>query len=387
MFNVFRARGSTMGAIDWASKVENRMGAFVWNDTDALTLFNAGLPVYYVQDYNKFNRQVIRATVAVSSPRVCMTAASPPYPILLSSCQAGSDEKFAAIRAAAVLCFDIQSPFENMHLPGAYPSSFSPPGPSSSRIISPATSAPSTSNVGPIRTASSFSGSVPYQKKDYVSRHHPRPDKKSDPLSKQFTSRFQDLATHSFLPRVLLPWADLNATIDPHHSALRFDHAKPPKNHTVVPNPALFFGSPDERKRMEYLRQWSHIQGSWLSSCQDPNAIPVAISSTVWKKVISFTTTGPWKYKKSAKTSQERDHQDATELLNRIFSQYNPDTPVTSLLGPVSETEGRRLLHELSWINFRYQITRLDELADQTVPQPSPSISEAEWKVRVADHR
>ncbi|KAG7096168.1 hypothetical protein E1B28_006841 [Marasmius oreades] len=144
--------------------VENRMGAFVWNDSDAMKLFNANLPVFYIQPYRAFDRQVIQSAVSLSLPQICMVVASPPYPILLSNCQAGSNEKFAAIRAATISCFDVQSPFENMHLPGAYASSFSL-STFHKQIRSPSVSVPSTSSLaGVVQMSSSSTHARPYTK-------------------------------------------------------------------------------------------------------------------------------------------------------------------------------------------------------------------------------
>ncbi|KAE9398216.1 hypothetical protein BT96DRAFT_796577, partial [Gymnopus androsaceus JB14] len=37
----------------------NKIGAFVWNDRDARTLFNAGLPMFFIRAWNEFDRQIV----------------------------------------------------------------------------------------------------------------------------------------------------------------------------------------------------------------------------------------------------------------------------------------------------------------------------------------
>ncbi|THU94663.1 hypothetical protein K435DRAFT_584217, partial [Dendrothele bispora CBS 962.96] len=44
---------------DTPALADGRMGAFVWNDKDALLLFKAGLPTYYVRHFSDFNSQNI----------------------------------------------------------------------------------------------------------------------------------------------------------------------------------------------------------------------------------------------------------------------------------------------------------------------------------------
>ncbi|KAL0563351.1 hypothetical protein V5O48_018717 [Marasmius crinis-equi] len=49
--------------------VGSRLGAFVWNDKDAMLLFRAGVPVFFVRHYNDFDRQKILSVRSFSDPR------------------------------------------------------------------------------------------------------------------------------------------------------------------------------------------------------------------------------------------------------------------------------------------------------------------------------
>ncbi|KAF5374733.1 hypothetical protein D9758_000429 [Tetrapyrgos nigripes] len=142
--------------------VADRMGAFVWNDRDALLLYRAGLPTYHVRHYSDFHAQNILETTELIAPNsICTAAAIPPYPIIYTG-QAGADEKFSAIRTASIRCFSGENPFENMHLPGAYQSSYEI---GVSSIVSSTRSAPSL--PGPSRTVASHviaSSLAPYPK-------------------------------------------------------------------------------------------------------------------------------------------------------------------------------------------------------------------------------
>ncbi|KAJ8072105.1 hypothetical protein PM082_015663 [Marasmius tenuissimus] len=130
-----RAWSYTVVLLDWLEQSnanansihypEHRMGAFIWTDRDALFLQHFGLPVYYVRPYGTFDRQIILTVKPFRKPFIYTMTATPPYPVLLANAQAGHDTKFTALRAAAARCFSTASPFENMHLPGAYSSSYS----------------------------------------------------------------------------------------------------------------------------------------------------------------------------------------------------------------------------------------------------------------------
>ncbi|KAL0562581.1 hypothetical protein V5O48_019505, partial [Marasmius crinis-equi] len=93
-------------------------------------------PVYYIRPFNDFDRQKVLQVGSFADSRLTNDVASPNFPIIYRG-QAGSDAKFAAIRAASISCFDTTTPFENLHLPGAYQSSYSL---GSGGIISPSTS-------------------------------------------------------------------------------------------------------------------------------------------------------------------------------------------------------------------------------------------------------
>lgn len=117
----------------------DKMGAFVWNDRDARMLFQAGLPVFFIRPWNTFDRQAVEKFTPLLQPQlhqVQMGPADPPYHTI-SMGQAGSDAKFSAIRQASIQCFDTVSPFQNLHIPGGYSSSFQL---GEGRILDPASS-------------------------------------------------------------------------------------------------------------------------------------------------------------------------------------------------------------------------------------------------------
>ncbi|KAJ8073176.1 hypothetical protein PM082_020045 [Marasmius tenuissimus] len=131
------------------------MGAYIWDNLDTLILFHHQLPVYYVCPYASFSCRIILSIKLFADPVVYNTLGSAQYPVILSNNQAGSDEKFAAIHTAATTYFSVSSPFANMHLPGAYSSSYS--STSSSRIIPPTYFQPSTAASSTVQSTSTSS--------------------------------------------------------------------------------------------------------------------------------------------------------------------------------------------------------------------------------------
>ncbi|KAL0567164.1 hypothetical protein V5O48_014829 [Marasmius crinis-equi] len=363
------------------------LGAFVWTDVDAMMLYRARLPVYYIRGFANFDQQKILEVVGFSEPRIIRDVASPSYPSIYMG-QAGSDAKFTAIRVASVSCFDTASPFENLHLPGTYQSSYAMA--SGTSMISPSSSKPSTSKApssGPIRT-NPFSLSVssnPYKQK-------PRKGKAKQggandpPVNRDL---FADPPNDSdFLPPAIPAWQDANRSIDVAHCEKREMHpGDSPRLKTVVPDIGHILGGSDPARRMNYLCQWSHIRQPFLRR-RDADEVPIPLRSSVWRKVMSVPFHGLYTKEADPTDRQGRDHQEATQWLKTLFKKYAPGTEVAaSQLATVDTASARRLVYELSMVNFWYQLMSLDEIADTTIPVPSPDVSQAEYIVQRASHR
>ncbi|KAK7447448.1 hypothetical protein VKT23_014157 [Stygiomarasmius scandens] len=378
--DIFIPRMSTREARN--CKVDRHMGAFVWNDNDALSLFAAGLPVYYVQIFSDFDRQNILEVCELDIPQCISVASSPPYPVIFSG-QAGADQKFATIRQASISSYSMESPFQNMHLPGQYSSSYTLG--SGKRIISLAHSPASTSTAGPMRSSSSKmpSPKAPYEK-DSQKRRGKHPTKNSPKVHRDV---FADLpCDHDFVPPPIPAWHDANKTIDTLHIDCRYSSGQRPKVKTIVPDPALIFGPETCARQDSYISQWAHIRQAWLQCCRISQQQPLTVA--LWRKVLGLNSSGLWT-KNVPQNAQEEEHKLATELVVSTLSQYAPtaSTSLSSALPVPSNQQAKQLIRELSLINFRFQLSHLDELLDTSRPQPSSSLTHAELGVALANHR
>ncbi|KAK1235931.1 hypothetical protein PQX77_000830, partial [Marasmius sp. AFHP31] len=214
-------------ASDDRSAIRSRMGAFVWTPKDAMLLFWAKLPVYYIRNYNAFDRQIIVEVSSFHDVPVNNNAAIPSYPVIYTG-QAGADEEFAAIRAESIGCFNSPSPFENLHLVNAYQSSYNL---GSGSIISRTNSSASTYSVpdpGPVRTSSKKKKGAA-KAKGIAGPPVPSPQE-----------NFSDLPTGDpFTPPPILAWKDANLSINKSHPGKRtMLPGDNPRLKTVAPDPA-----------------------------------------------------------------------------------------------------------------------------------------------------
>ncbi|KAK7436345.1 hypothetical protein VKT23_019192 [Stygiomarasmius scandens] len=349
---IFLPRISSQGNVK-NGRTEHRMGAFVWNDEHALSLFAAGLPVYYVRLWSDFDRQNILNSCQLEIPPCVASTASPPYPIIYSG-QAGSDQKFAAIRHASISCYNVTSPFENMHLPGQYSSSYTIG--SGKRIISAAQSPASTSACGVLQLP-----------------HAP----------KVHRDIYADLPSdHPYISPSIPAWRNANKTINIWHPDCHYTPGQLPKIDTIVPDPALIIG-PETRERQEsYLSQWAHIRSAWLQRCRIRQPEQRPLTASMWRRILGLGLSGPWTGG-APQSVREEEHKEATDLVASMLSEYAPEA---SPLSVSDLQQAKELMRELSLINFRYQLLCVDELMDTSKPKASPALTRAELGVALMNH-
>ncbi|KAG7098901.1 hypothetical protein E1B28_000801 [Marasmius oreades] len=379
---VYKPKMSTISSSPQAVALEGtdafQMGAFVWNDRDALMLFRANLPVYFIRGYNDFDFQIIRRIDPFLDLNITQKAASPSYPVIYTG-QAGSDAKFAAIRVVSISCFDTPSPFENLHLEGAYQSSYLL---GVGSIISPTSSLPSDlkpTSSGPIRTPSTAaSSSKPYNRKDKKGKVKGKQPQPSHNL-------FDDLPPNNpFILCVISAWKDANRSIDQSHPGKC--QMLPGHNlrlKTVLLDSALILGASDRQRQVTYLLQWAHIRKPLLKrSClADGNELPMPLRPAVWRKVLSFPFHGLYT-KSEATDKQAKDHQEGTIWLQKLFNKYAQGVSVTASIEADPNAKSMRgLVHKLCMLNFWFQMMVLDELANSTKPQPTPTCTEADLAI------
>ncbi|KAL0566022.1 hypothetical protein V5O48_015992 [Marasmius crinis-equi] len=362
-----------------------RLGAFVWNDQDASKLFDVGIPVFYVRSYSSFSTQVVQCCKPLTHPNpLWLRAASPAYPVILPSSQAGCDAKFAAIRRASISCFDVASPFANMHLPGLYTTSYSltaASGTIPNRIISPINSAPSSSS-GVIRRSHDHLRHEPYAgerraKGKAIGSFQP-PPKAND--------RFREIASNEYLPSVVSAWRGSNLSINARHPDVQHTSGQREKPTTIVPDPVLFFGSEDRTKWQRRLQTWVHIRQNWIA--RSASVAPDPVSASTWKTLLTLGQLGPWKPDRNPQKAHEHEQEAATRLVHSIFASVDPTTPPFPIpTVEVSPSESQQLMRELSLINFRHQLRSLDSVADHSAPKPSTGMAAEELGLLIFNHR
>ncbi|KAL0569930.1 hypothetical protein V5O48_012033 [Marasmius crinis-equi] len=379
------------GSAPWDDAIGKRLGAFVWNDKDAMMLYRAKLPVYYVRYFNDFDHQKILHVGSFHDSYVgSVKVASPNFPIIYHG-QAGSDDKFAAIRAASISCFNIASPFENLHLPGAYNSSYSL---GSGSIISPSTSTLQASQPlgsGPKRAFSGPGSSYPHPKKQKKGKAHQSGSEQTNaPINRDHFADLPD--SNDFVLPPIPAWRDANRSInDSHPDKRQMLPGDQPRLKTVLPDPAAIFGTPETARQTSYLAQYAHIRQPLVTRSRDGGGgeIPIPLKTSVWRKVMCVPFHGLYtKPDLDPKNKQARDHLEATEWLQMLFRKYASGADVAaSKEASVDPITGRKLVFELCNVNFRYQLMGLDEMVDKSASPPSSSMSGPDLLVWRAQHR
>ncbi|KAJ3848895.1 hypothetical protein EV368DRAFT_86086 [Lentinula lateritia] len=352
-----------------------KMGSFVWDDKDARMLFLAGLPVFFIRPWSAFDRQIITTVVSLKKPLpplVEVAPADPPYPPLVTT-QAGSDIKFSVIRSATANCFKTVSPFQNMHLPGAYASSYEL---ARGRIMAPAESPTSTIAIAQ-STPANAQGT--HRSRHQVPKRGGRNRKLATNPPKSQRDIFADLPNDDpRVPPAIPGWYNVNKTI-------RQEGIKAQKKLLPAPDPGLFFGLEDKTHQSPYFYTWEHIRPAWLAMLQAGKS-PQTVD--VWCKVLAYTFIKPLE-EGVVITPKTQVALDAKNLVEQSIKSY--DTRMSyrprTVEGDFDITRSRQLIRELCMVNFRSELLYVDDLLDQSRPQPSPSLSVAELEAATANHK
>ncbi|KIK57903.1 hypothetical protein GYMLUDRAFT_246560 [Collybiopsis luxurians FD-317 M1] len=340
-----------------ASVQIHRMGAFVWNNVDAQFLFHFGFPVWFLRPWMEFDRQVIENVVVLQqpSPHVVVEHAVPAYRPLIMS-QAGSDAKFAAILMDSINSFKCANPFENLHLPGKYDSSFNL---SQNQILSPMTSPPSTSLHPSVPFPSSSSNPSVYASRSQKSQcSHPRKPTTQSP--KVHRDPYADLPTkNTLVAPAISAWSDINKTI------------------------RLFMGHEDKSRQTAAFQMWVHFRTAWIEWVMSAGASPQSVDT--WRKVLAYAYIQPLEEGQCV-TPKIQVAEDAKKLVEETIHSYNS---TMSFKPPPckGDFDSRQIIRELSMVNFQLELLYMDCILDTTWPQPSPGLSTADLDMQTASHR
>ncbi|KAE9390191.1 hypothetical protein BT96DRAFT_1002520 [Gymnopus androsaceus JB14] len=313
----------------------NKIGAFVWNNRDACTLFNAGLPP--------------------KLPEVPMGPADPPYHTITMG-QAGSDDKFSALCQASIQCFNTISPFQNLHIPGAYASSYQL---GNGRIMAPALS-PSSHIQPSSQLSSPHHGQQQSHSQRSQNPRKPRKPNTNSPTVQRDT--FADLPPDNpLVPPAISAWEDANKTINQ-------NGVLPGKRSSAVPNPGLFFSLQHLDRQSPYLSMWQHFRAPWLAALESGRS-PLTVE--LWRKILAYAYLQPIEAGQVISPKMQVT-VEAKKLVCDVILFYDSRMTLT----PASSTSAFdpatacKLICELCMINFCSEVLYVDQVLDTSQPVP-----------------
>jgi hypothetical protein len=159
-----------------------------------------------------------------------------------------------------------------------------------------------------------------------------------------------------------------------------------PKLLTILPDPLLFFSSPDLQRQRNQFLQWIHVQDPLLTYYRQLSNLPPPRSTSFWRKVLALKSKGLEKRDKGElpKNKQAEEAQEVEELLRKVFSTGQSIINMSDQT--VEGTHTRPLLRTLSLINFRYQLVCVDRSLDSSRPRPLHMQSQAQFNMAQVDH-
>ncbi|KAE9397266.1 hypothetical protein BT96DRAFT_995985 [Gymnopus androsaceus JB14] len=305
-----------------------------------------------------------------------MAPADPPYHTIIMG-QAGSDSKFAAIRQASIQCFNVVSPFQNLHVPGGYTSSFKL---GKGKIIAPASSPLSQIQLQP--SSSQTHSNKHSNKSQFCHGQASRSQKGRKPGMNSPTVQrdtFADLPKDDpFVPPAITAWKDVNKTIDQ-------NGVLPGKRSLTVPDPGLFFGLQHQNQQSLYLFMWQHFRNAWLTALEGSRS-PLTVE--LWCKILAYEYLQPIEPGQVISPKMQAT-LEATKIVEDVIRAYDSrmllmPAPFTATFNP---STARKLIRELCMINFRAELIYIDQVLDTSKPVPQRTLTMAEFDAACAQHR
>ncbi|KAK1225505.1 hypothetical protein PQX77_011555 [Marasmius sp. AFHP31] len=110
-----------------------------------------------------------------------------------------------------------------------------------------------------------------------------------------------------------------------------------------------------------------------------------AISNTIWRKLLFLNVSGVWPTGSTAPGQSDHDLQEAMQMLSDTLRDF--PLPASANFSPLGNDD-TKLLHEMSVVNFHFQLLALNLALNQSIPQASPNVPESELHVsRLVHHQ
>lgn len=183
---------------------------------------------------------------------------------------------------------------------------------------------------------------------------------------------FADLPNDNpLVPPVILAWNSVNQTIDRQGFQIQ-KGGKAPKKVLAFPDPGLLFGVEDTDRQTSFLFQWDHMRPAFLRSLE-AGSLPQTVN--VWRKVLAYKYLSPPEVG-AVVSAKMQAAEDARKLVHDTIRIYHPTMPFfPTFTGSFDPARARLIIRELCMVNFRAEILYLDNICDQTRPQPGVDVT------------
>ncbi|TFK59867.1 hypothetical protein BDN72DRAFT_905464 [Pluteus cervinus] len=309
--------------------VANTIGAFVWDCDDAIHLFHARIPFWFIQYQHALLDHNVLAVVPLTLPDTILEMQVMAHPPVFKG-QAGSVEHLDALRLEGAKRMKSLNPFRL----------------SSANKTQGSSSGRDQHHLNPSSSSSRSRSASPDQRS-----LHDKSQK--DPRLQINPDTFNPLPHHDYLPDRLPTWEQAlkNVNLSEKNLVSRSMRTQD-DNKTIFPQPQLFFGTTDRAKRC--LVTWRAIREACKFRIISSKSNPLALSKQEWCDLLYAVG--------NARTAK------LLEIFKEPFDECQIDyaslnlIPLTSLSDiPISTF--RQIFWELFELNFRWDLKLLDERA------------------------
>ncbi|TFK61916.1 hypothetical protein BDN72DRAFT_903674 [Pluteus cervinus] len=321
-------------------EVAPTIGAFVWDRDDALHLFNACIPFWFIQPRELLSDHNILHVVPLTEPdRVIEMRTLSRFPVFKGD--AGDPRKVQALQSEGAKRLSSLNPFSSGDRPHRATTSS---GPRSSRSASPPWKISSSSG----RSSRQAKQVTDVKSEQFIFSYLHTASNSSIPVR---PDDFKPPTAHNFLPDSIPIWRDALSAVDTQARNLVPRHRRSDDDFkTMFPEPKLFTGSCTPERAARCLATWAEIQSACIYRVTIQETSPSLLGKQDWRDLL-FTARNA-KTKTLLQIFEEPFRACQVHYEDKAAQPPPPLPDITNI---------RQILWEFYELNFRWDLCALDE--------------------------
>lgn len=167
------------------------------------------------------------------------------------------------------------------------------------------------------------------------------------------------------MPLSIPSWQNALKAVNTDPSLLDSSNRKNPHDGKYIfPEPGIFAGVTNEVRRARYFATWEHAREICLFRAFGASSMAIPLSSQEWRDLLIGNLHATLNGEKN-QVAQRKIQDVFANCLAELSIDFDTFAPIDVVPPPVIEAQARKVLWELSELNFRLELLALDKQASR----------------------